>query len=299
MSSSRLPVTQPIPSKLVRQIRLFTRLGRLASRLWFLVRILNFIGYQLRVPKASAERYRLGVKYLALANNDSSDLEPLGYTGNQEVNAFLNYQDELSNPHRLATSESRALYESQLNLLSEILPQGTTKLLNFGVCYAHVDSILARQFPDIEFHGVDRSLVTKALNESEFSTIPNLRFFADDIFQHLKDYSYSGWLFFHSRTALLLSKSLLESIYASAYDAGFETIVGFEQIGLSRETLTPYTFSLQETPSVLFRQSMFIHNYPAILQKSGFQVERFSFLATSHPHPDFRIAAFTARRVSR
>ena len=72
---------------------------------------------------------------------------------------------------------------------------------------------------------------------------------------------------------------------------------GFEQIGLSRQTFSPYEFTLQYRDSVHYRGRMNIHNYPNLLLTAGYKVERFEIFDTGHmKRRDFKMVAFVARR---
>lgn len=115
-------------------------------------------------------------KYPPLANSEAAQVENVGYVGDEEVEAFLSYKQGIKNQAYEGT-ESGALYAKIIESLSAILAKsGVKRVLNFGVCYAHIDAELAKRFPDIEFHGVDRSPYTKLLNKYEFGGITNLRF---------------------------------------------------------------------------------------------------------------------------
>lgn len=292
------PITESFDSRTIANIKRSVFLAKLAYRLRFLVTFLDHVGNRLKSPQMMANSHILNAKYMRLANLIPESPEDTGYTGNTETMALLSYRSQLTDEQRLSKSESGAIYQKQIDTLSEIFEASTDvkTAVNFGVGYAYVDSVLARRLPKIDFVGIDRSPFTKAFNEVEFSMIPNLHFFADDIIRHLSRNSYRNGLFFHTRTAVLLNKPILEDIYRAAFDAGFELIVGFEQFGLSRETFSPFGFSLEDANSVHFRSIMFIHNYPALLLKAGFRTEKFEIFKTGHPHPDFRVAAFVARR---
>ena len=55
-----------------------------------------------------------------------------------------------------------------------------------------------------------------------------------------------------------------------------------------------YNFSYSDQNSVVYRQNMYIHNYPFLLKKNGFKLSRIQNLYTDHPHSDFRILSFCA-----
>ncbi len=226
-------------------------------------------------------------KYQPLANNLTAQVDDFGYTGNQEVLTFMDYRQGVKDKLYEGT-ESGDLYARILGELSIFLKNNDVKkVLNFGVCYAHIDAELARKFPNIEFHGVDRSPFTKLLNENEFKDIQNLKFFAEDGYKLLENGGYDMLL--HVRTAVVLSKPLVERLYKCAQVSKVKYVVGYEQFGLSYQTTKPYVFSDNDQESVWWRNFMFIHNYPGLLNKQGYKVTSHKFLETRHPTLDYRI----------
>ena len=157
--------------------------------------------------------------------------------------------------------------------------------------YSHEDS------PSIPCIAVDRSPYTKAFNDVEFNDIPNLSFRASDITDALS--SASGGTLFHSRTMTLIPQASVSAIYRLAGERGIKYVAGFEPIGLSRETLAPYTFTLEPKRSVHYRHFMFIHNYPALLREAGFSVKKFYPIKTHSPHKDLAILCFDNFEASR
>ena len=221
---------------------------------------------------------------------------PYGYEDDlRELRCALNYV--YNHEGFIGRSESKQLYAHIETILTDLfLNEGIKSFFNFGVSYAHIDSILASKFSEIQFVGMDRSVLTKAYNESQFSHLRNLEFIAGDIFQYLDKNSVERGVFFHTRTLLLLPKVFIERLYKAIAKANFQYIVCVEQIGISRQTLQAYQFSEEDQPSVAFRGGMYIHNYPALLRSAGFSVERSELLKTDHPHEDFRLVSFTAKR---
>jgi len=292
------PLTEPIDRKVIARIWLSLFLAKTALRFWYFSRILGGIGNKLRVPRQMADVERARAKYATLANLIPGDPEETGYTGDLELRSLFSYKNQMSNDLMFTHSESKVLYKKIVQVMSDLLRSaGNVKsVFNFGVSLGHVDSILAKEFQQVQFVGFDRSPLTKAINEVEFPEIDNLKFEFGDLFEHLDENGYENGVFFHSRTAILLNRPIVELVYDKAYEAGFEYIAGFEQLGLSRVTFKPFTFSLEETESVSYRSYMFIHNYPALMQKAGYRVESFEIFETGHPHPDYRITAFIGRR---
>ena len=229
----------------------------------------------------------------------STDSSEYGYTRPfGDLHAALNYATEIHEPGFSENSlgESYLLYQKQIESLREALSHGKIKrVFNFGICYAHVDAILAQEFPEIQFSGIDLSPHNKAFNDCEFGHIPNLEIITGDVFSNWQSDDFNGALLFHSRTLVLLPKIFIKKLYSAAKTAGFEWIMGFEQNGLSEETLSPFTFDLTDRPSVYWRDGMYLHNYLAIAEEAGFKVKTAENFKTNHTSPDYRVLTFLAR----
>src|SRR4029450_9016104 len=85
-----------------------------------------------------------------------------GYKPDQvELIVAMGYQQEIEQGLK-DNSFSKLLYGRQQTILTELLRSNEVdKFVNFGVSYAFVDSVLAKQFPNVNFMGVDRSILTK------------------------------------------------------------------------------------------------------------------------------------------
>jgi hypothetical protein len=218
-----------------------------------------------------------------------------------ELGAAVQYRAEAIDP-RFAEikTESYALYEAIEKTMVELLTRerSARSVLNFGVGYMHVDAQLARRFPNVEFLGIDRSMLTQRFNERYFSAIPNLRHLTGDVFDLLKSQRFDGAVLLHARTMVLLPPETIARLYDAARDAGFAYIVGFEQAGISRQTHRWYHFDEQsDTASVVYRGFMFLHNYPRLFKNSGYRLIDADVLKTRHPNPDFRILKLVAARA--
>jgi hypothetical protein len=223
--------------------------------------------------------------------------EKYGYTNSlDELKTALGYKNEIERGFP-RPGESKELYRHTELILSDLLEEAKY-LVNFGVCYAYIDSILALKYPDVQIIGIDRSKFTKLLNEGDFSPKKNMQFVADDVMTFLANKDFENGVFFHTRTCCLLPKSFIELLYKEVAKAGFSQIVCIEQVGISRQTGVPYKFSNNDQPSVAFRWGMYIHNYPALLTKAGYTVTRAELLKTDHPHSDYRMLSITASRDS-
>lgn len=231
----------------------------------------------------------------AHSNNAQNFDSGYGYDSEfQEVVTANYYRQQIENGLVDTKIESGEVYRKSLDIISSILQKGEIKkLLNFGVSYGYIDNILADKFPDIHFTGIDRSRFTKFYNE-QFFDLPNLSFMAGDIFDCLNN-DWQDSLLLHIRTLTCLPQDFVERLYKRAAASGMRYIVGVEQCGISWQTGKPYEFSMEEQPSVVFRNYMFIHNYPAILQSAGYTLEHAELLKTNHPDPNYRLIMFAAK----
>lgn len=238
---------------------------------------------------------------LSLANAEATNVSGFGsgygYENEiREVEVALAYKKEIDDGFP-PPSDSRQLYEHADQVLSRLLvSRPVERVIDFGVSYAYTDARLAQTHRGVQFVGVDRSVLTKALNEHAFQSAgDNLAFVASDIFAYLESGAPRSALW-HMRTGVLLPKSFLAMLYAAAVRAGVEHICLFEPIGLSRQTMQPYRFSDMDQPSVALRDGMYIHNYTGLLTNAGFTVQRADLIKMDHPHKDVKILSITASR---
>lgn len=235
-----------------------------------------------------------------LQNNPLSFLSGFGYSSEStELQTAKYYKNQIERRNTTTATESFDLYDHVVDVLSNLLTNDYSidVVSNFGVSYAYVDSVLAKKFFDRQFIGIDRSKLTQEFNQDNFKDLPNLTFQALDIFEYLANQSKCSVLV-HMRTCTLLPKDFLLSLYLAAYTSNVKYIVGFEQVGWSRETDHAYQFSDDDQDSVVFRGFMYIHNYPGILKAAGFRIERIEMLKTGHPDEDYRIISFVASKVN-
>ena len=91
-------------------------------------------------------------------------------------------------------------------------------------------------------------------------------------------------------------KIFIKKLYSAAEKAGFKYIIGFEPLGISRQTKEAYVFSLDQQPSVAYRGHAFIHNYPELAQEAGYSFIKSGLIKTGHAHEDYRIVYFFSER---
>jgi hypothetical protein len=226
-----------------------------------------------------------------------------GYTGKyDDLLTAVIYAEEIGAPDfgEATPTESYRLYKEQIKTLRNlILSEKPKAVFNFGICYAYIDSVLATEFPDIKFIGIDLSPYNKAFNDVAFNHLQNLTILSGDVFTHFAENDYSDSIFFHSRTMTVLPKEFILQLYHAAFKANFKFLVGFEQHGLSYETFEPYVFDLTDKPSVYWRNNMFIHNYWGILTSCGFKLIDARLFSTGHLSPDFQVLSYVGKRTDK
>jgi hypothetical protein len=258
------------------------------------------------VLRNTLKNFSNSLQYLAEEKNNKeidgySNESKFGYSGDvfyNELMAMYKYKKQIDSNFP-EPSESKALYnhiiEKSSILIEAIKP---TCYLNFGVSYAYTDSILASKYKNVQFIGIERTSSAKLFNDFYFSNIENLTMIYGDIFETLKNGNFKGGIFMHSRTLLLLPQIFIRNLYKAVYEAGFTHIIGTEQYGISRQLKKAYQFSYNYQDSVVYRDFMYIHNYPNILADTNFKLKRIENIETEHPHNDYRFLSFEAERIN-
>lgn len=294
-----MKLSQSFDARFVRRFKLHQRIGQVLFKTPRLNALLRKISGMMLSVLEDADRWRQRLEYSDVRERGNADEH--GYDKKYgDLSAALSYalQIEEYDKGLHEQGEGKVLYQRQLETMRRLLESERPKrVLNFGVCFAYVDAILAREFPDTEFVGIDLSVYNKAFNEAAFSDVPNLKILAGDIFEELRSGDYRDCVFFHSRTLVLLPSGFISELYAAAAAAGFKWVVGFEQNGLSEETLEPYVFDTTDKASIVWRGGMYIHNYPGLVEGAGFDVESADLFTTGHTAPDFKVLRFVAKRA--
>ncbi|MDP2796567.1 MAG: hypothetical protein Q8N94_03550 [Methanoregula sp.] len=207
---------------------------------------------------------------------------------------YYTVQEILNNDPMANLRETKVLFEHIDRTICDLLTNDTNikHFIDFGVCYAYMDTGFAKKFPHLECIGIDRSRLTKMLNDMSFPDILNYQTSNENIYDFLNKRKFTGGIFFTSRTLTYLPKSFIEELFAAVSKAGFKYIVGFETVGISLQTLEPYPFSDTSQPSVIYRSSLFIHNYPAILKQAGYNIADTVLIKTGHQEEDCQIIKY-------
>ena len=190
--------------------------------------------------------------------------------------------------------ETKVLFERIQETICDLLTEDTNikYFVDFGVCYAYLDTYFAEKFPHLECIGLDRSRMTKIFNDMSFPDIRNYQTSNENIHDFLNKRKFPGGIFFTSRTLTYLPKSFIEELFTAVSKAGFKYIVGFETVGISQQTFEPYKFSDTPQPSVIYRTSLYIHNYPALLKNAGYKIIDIALIKTGHKEEDCQIIKY-------
>lgn len=284
------------------KVKLKILFQRIMFNLPFIARVFRSLGNRLLNIGKMHEQELKRRNSISLVRDAKGDALSLGsnYGYEDEIREFMvtfKYFEQIENKDfATQSSESYLLYQLIIEKFSNLIAANPNikKVFNFGVCYGYVDWLLAKKFPKIKFIGIDRSKYTQIFNEDKLGGLKNLEFVTSDIFVYLAKKDFSDSVFFSARTMVYLPPEIISKIYAEVSKVNFEFILGFEQIGLSRETLKPYIFDENFRDSVLHRERFFIHNYPYLTKKAGFKNQTIELIKTNHPYPDYRIMYFEA-----
>ena len=130
----QFPIIERFDHKTNSNIKRSAFLEKLSYRGGAITRLLDHLGNRLKAPQQLANNYKRGEIYLPQTNQMPDDLNTVGYVGDMEITAFLNYRNQLKDEARLTNSESRTLYEKQIDILSETFNSypSINALINFG-----------------------------------------------------------------------------------------------------------------------------------------------------------------------
>lgn len=263
----------------------------------FLARIERVVWLLRRAAHSEAAYRRNKTRATGGSSKDTLFNSGYGYESEaEELRVAKMYKGDIaSGQHRNA--ETPGLLAEADTVLSNLLQGGSVRqVVNFGVSYAYLDSLLAKKFPDVRFLGVDRSRAVCEFNSDDFK-LSNLSFLACDINDWIARQSdLSSAVFFHMRTGILLSQNFLDHLYGKLTEKSVLAICGFEPVGVSRDTNTFISQSYEERPSVIFRDELYIHNYAGLCAKHGYKMRYLKYIKTAHIDRDVRMLSFVAQR---
>lgn len=177
-----MKLSQSFDARFVRRFKLHQRIGQVLFKTPRLNALLRKISGMMLSVLEDADRWRQRLEYSDVRERGNADEH--GYDKKYgDLSAALSYalQIEEYDKGLHEQGEGKVLYQRQLETMRRLLESERPKrVLNFGVCFAYVDAILAREFPDTEFVGIDLSVYNKAFNEAAFSDVPNLKILAGE-----------------------------------------------------------------------------------------------------------------------
>jgi hypothetical protein len=233
------------------------------------------------------------------ANGDGSEGTDFGsgygYIDEVEDRRIALFYKRESESGQYSARETPVLNAHLIATLNEVIAsEGIRRVVNFGCCYAYVDAELAAKHPEVQFVAIDRSPAVKTINEESFS-LPNLTFVAGDALPWIEAQpTLADTLIVHTRTMTLLPKSFVSSFYRALTVRRIAAVCGFETYGFSREINDWYEQDERDKSSVLYRDTMYLHNYVGIFAALGYHVTRLQYLKTPHVDADYRVQSFTA-----
>ena len=84
-----------------------------------------------------------------------------------------------------------------------------------------------------------------------------------------------------------MDKELVEKIYFNLNKSNNKYIILVEPVGIIHQTEEMYKFSLQDCQSRKYRNKTFIHNYPGILKKNNYKIEKCELSKIPNQRSDF------------
>ena len=207
-----------------------------------------------------------------IISSETEFRSPYGYNEFQEIERFF------ENIKRVKEKRKVELFFDRINYVineTEKLIKLDSKIKNLasiGCSYAYYESIIANKFNDVNVHCFDRSEHTTILNRKEFS-LSNMKFYYGNILDFVAKKTNDSTIFNHMWTAAYFPKNLLDNIYSNLNKNKVKYIILIEPAGISQETGEMYKFSFQDSPSVKYRNNIFIHNYPGMLKKNNYLVQ--------------------------
>ena len=168
------------------------------------------------------------------------------------------------------------------NIIQQIINEypDIRQVVDFGTFCANPLYKLSKNYPQVNFFGVDREQATKKFNDAAFSN-PNLKFIAGQIIDVLPTIKTNNQsLLFHSRTATLIYPEQMKRIYKACATNGVKYIATYENFALSRTHLNYFDFNNMPAEAITYGSVMMIHNYPAYMQEAGYEIvseKRFTY----------------------
>ncbi len=209
-----------------------------------------------------------------------------GYTEDEELQRFFQNASLVKKKDNSGLFFDRITYsinqtERLINLNKDI-----KKVISIGCSYAYYESIIAQKYSNIHVQCFDRSKKVAILNKKEFP-FSNIKFCHGDILNFLSKQNDELSIFNHMWIMTYLPKDQVEEIYFNLSKTNNKYIILVEPIGACQETGEMYKFSFKDSPSVIYRKNIFIHNYPGILNKYNYSLESCELIKTTNDRNNF------------
>lgn len=242
----------------------------------------NFFFFYLLKLKNQILKFSKGQKHLSpqnlkrLSPNISKKNENIynsyGYTEDEELSRFFKNASLMEKKNNSGLFIDRITYsiiqtERLINLNKDI-----KKIISIGCSYAYYESNIAQKYNFIDVECFDRSEKVALHNKKEFP-FDNIKFYHGDILKFLAKQNNKLSIFNHMWTMTYLPKDQVEEIYFNLSKKNIKYIVLVEPVGESQEKDQMFKFNLNDIPSVNYRNNIFIHNYPGILNKYNYALE--------------------------
>ena len=205
----------------------------------------------------------------AVSRNDEEDF----YQSDDFLSkVFSEYFETIEANDGPISTDTNITKHTYLSLARKIIvSQGIDTVANFGCFCASTELTLSKEFPDVQFHGIDRAPLIKNLNDEHFKTV-NTTYFADDMLRWFEHASpVKKGMLVHMRTAVYCLPVFLEKLYRLARSKGYRHVLLLENVGFDRNTLTYPEFDTG-FQSFMLRNWILVHDYPALLNRCGYEV---------------------------
>lgn len=158
-------------------------------------------------------------------------------------------------------------------------------VLNIGCNYGYMDSIMAKQFPQVKFSGIDVNENIKEYNKDLI--LPNLEFISGYALEKLESNKLAADLVYFSSTATVIRNNELKKYFSilvnkSKYVAISEPIWPLP----NKKIIAPHEISVQKSlPAFIQKNPLtsqfgylcYVHNYKELLQNAGFKITYYNF----------------------
>jgi len=147
-------------------------------------------------------------------------------------------------------------------------------VLNFGSTFGWFESVLSKNFKNINIVGYDESNVSKTMNDQYFHGNENLHFTSGEFWETVKPINRDKSMLVHCRTGTLFQFDDLVKFYQDLYNSGFTSIGIAEHFrfdmrsGRFLDQNSPDFSSIVKTGTGVTH----LHNYKKALSSAGYHI---------------------------